>query len=240
MPRLFLAALLLAAAGVAPAVVPAAAADLALPPAAAAPVAAGSFPAQFASMVRVSLAQDPFYASRLLQSFDARVAAVAGMTAPAQVRGYLEHAAVGAHPDARAVERLKTRLASSSIDAERASALLLAHALARPGEFGAALDGLEGAKPGLGKRAAGILSQAHGRGDARLLAALRAAGARRPQAAESIYTREGRLEALFDGSRGILDTEAGAAAAPVEAGGYSSYGPDGRPRRSGLLPAKRP
>jgi hypothetical protein len=204
------------------------AADLALPPSAAHP--AGPFPAEFAATVRLSLAQDSFYGSRLLQAFDARVAAVAAMTGPAQVRDYLT-AAAGPLP------ALKRELGASSIDADRASALLLAHALARPGEFGATLDGLETAKPGLGAKAAGLLSSAHGGGDRRLLAALRAAGARAPQAEGALYGPDGRLQALFDGSRGVTDAEAAPA---VSARGYTGYGPGGTPRRSGLKPVARP
>ena len=204
------------------------AADLALPPSAAAPV--GPFPAQFAATVRLSLAHDSFYGSRLLQALDARVAAVAAMTGPAQVRDYLT-AAAGPLPE------LQRALGSSSIDADRASALLLAHALARPAEFGATLDGLETDRPGLGGRAAKILSGARGSGDRRLLAALRAAGARTPRSANALYGPDGRLDALFDGAAGIRDTDA---AGPVSAEGYTGYGPDGRPRRSGLKAVTRP
>lgn len=215
--------------------------DLALPPPAATAAAPGPFPAQFTAMVRLSLQRDTFYGSQLLQSLDQRVTAVAAMRTPEQVRQYLTEAATAGIDGGHALQRLKLQLASTSIEPSRASALLLAHALARPSEFGATLDGLEDAKPGLGKTAARVLSIADGPGDRRLLAALRAAGARSPQATGSIYTSDGRLKALFDGSpRGITDAGAAAAPAPVDAQGYTGYGPDGKPRRSGLVPATRP
>jgi hypothetical protein len=80
-----------------------------------------------------------------------------------------------------------------------------------------------------------MLRETKGHGDRAMLAALRAAGERDPRRPLT-YDRFGRFDAFFDGSSG----GAGAAldAEPV-AGRWEGYGPDGRPRRSGLLPPPR-
>lgn len=196
------------------------------------PVAA-PFPQTFAGSVRVALTADPFYASRLVTGVDARVADVAKLTTAADVRKSLEASALGRAANA---DELKALLAQGKLDAPRAASLLVANALARPDQFREILDRLESVKPGLGARLAERMSAADGTGDRGLIAALRAAGARKPQPANAIYTRDGRLDALFDGAGGtdgVLLPQAPA----VPAQEYTGYGADGRPRGSGLAPS---
>ena len=190
----------------------------------------------YLGMVSRSLAADPFFASRLLDSFDLHLRSVAAMTAPKAVRDYLEIAVVGAGVSSPAA--LRASLGKEPMEPQRASALLLAHALARPEQFREVLDGLEAQKVGLGKNTAKLLREADGRGDRGLLAVLRSRGEVKPKGKELTYDRFGQLDRMFDGgSSGGGDTVsiAGPVAVPE---GYDGYGPDGRPRRTGLMPAR--
>jgi hypothetical protein len=166
--------------------------DVALPPAAAVPY---SFPSAYLAGVSLSLKSEPFYASRFLNSFEAHVAAVSAMgAAPAAAYLAKEAGGGGTLADVRA------SLGRVALTPDAASALLVANALARPAQFGEVMDGLETLKPGLGRRAAAVLVAASGRGDRAMLAALRAAGARRPQAQGLTYGPDGRWATFFDGA----------------------------------------
>lgn len=190
----------------------------------------------YLGMVSQSLAADPFFGSRLLDSFDMHLRSVAAMTAPKAVRDYLEIAVVGAGVGSPA--ELRASLGKEPMEPQRAAALLLAHALARPEQFREVLDGLEARKAGLGKNTAKLLREANGRGDRTLLAALRARGEVKPRGRELTYDRFGQLDMMFDGSgpdgRDTVSIS-GAVSVPP---GFSGYGPDGRPRRSGLSPSR--
>ncbi|MBI2384541.1 MAG: hypothetical protein HYV14_00865 [Elusimicrobia bacterium] len=190
----------------------------------------------YLGMVSRSLAADPFFGSRLLDSFDLHLRSVAAMTAPRAVRDYLEIAVVGAGVSSPAA--LRASLGKEPMEPQRASALLLAHALARPEQFREVLDGLETRKAGLGKNTAKLLREADGRGDRSLIAALRARGEVKPTGRESTYDRFGQLDKMFDGGgsdgRDTVDIS-GPVSVPA---GYDGYGPDGRPRRSGLSPSR--
>lgn len=214
-------------------------------PAAAGPVAEHAAPATgysgaYLGSVGLSLAADPLYGSRLLDSFDLHLRSVAAMTAPVAVKDYLEVAVIGsgAGPGVGSAKAVRAALGREAIDPQRAAALLLAHALARPEQFHEVLDGLEARKAGLGKQTARLLREADGRGDRRLIAALRARGAVNPSGAPLTYDRFGQLDRIFDGagsdSRDVVSLSG---SVPVPAG-YDGYGPDGRPRRSGLGPAR--
>ncbi|UPT75358.1 MAG: hypothetical protein M0D55_06625 [Elusimicrobiota bacterium] len=125
------------------------------------------------------------------------------------------------------------------MEPQRAAAILLANALARPEQFREVLDGLESNKAGLGKHTAKLLRETSGTGDRRLLAALRERGAVNPRGEASTYDRFGRLETLFDGagaSGGDTVEIRGSVGVPAE---YTGYGPDGRPRSTGLAPYRR-
>lgn len=190
----------------------------------------------YLGMVSRSLAADPLFGSRLLDSFDLHLRSVAAMTAPRAVRDYLEIAVVGAGTSSPAA--LRASLGTEPMAPQRAAALLLAHALARPEQFREVLDGLESRKAGLGKHTARLLREANGRGDRSLLAALRARGEANPRGQELTYDRFGQLDLMFDGGGGggrDTVTISGAVSVPS---GYDGYGPDGRPRRSGLGPAR--
>jgi hypothetical protein len=195
---------------------------------------ATGFPGAYLGTVSLSLQSDPLYGSRLLDSFELHLRSVAAMTAPPAVRDYLEVAVIGA--GAKSAKAIKASLGAEPMDSQRAAALLLAHALARPEQFPEVLDGLEARKPGLGKHAAKLLKEADGRGDKRLIAALRSRGEREPKGQALTYDRFGELEMMFDGSAGdpVL-TDASPVFVPASCDGY---GPGGRPRAAGLKPAR--
>jgi hypothetical protein len=187
-------------------------------------------------MVSRSLSADPLFGSRLLDSFELHLRSVAAMTAPRAVRDYLEIAVVGAGVSSPAA--LRASLGKEPMEPQRAAALLLAHALARPEQFREVLDGLESSKAGLGKHTARLLRETDGRGDRTLIAALRARGEAKPKGRELTYDRFGQLDRMFDGGgSGGGDTVSLSGPVPVPEG-YDGYGPDGRPRRTGLMPAR--
>jgi hypothetical protein len=168
-------------------------ADVALPPAAS---VAYSFPHAYLSSISLSLTADPFYASRLLNSFSAHVTAVSALAAAPAAASYLAKEASGGGTLADA----KASLGREALTPGAASAMLVANALARPDQFREVMDGLETLKPGLGRHAARILTEASGGGNRAVIAALRAAGARRPQAEGLTYGPDGRWATFFDGS----------------------------------------
>lgn len=197
------------------------------------------FPGAFVGSVALSLRGQPLYGGMLLDSLDMHLRSVLSMRTPEAVREYLVSAVAGTVAEPRlAAARIREGLGREPMPAPRAAALLLANALARPEQFEEVLNGLETERAGLGKHAAKLLAEARGVGDRRLIARLNAIGARlKPRSDASGYDRSGQLQSVFDGSAPL-----GAAAgdAPVEApADFTGYGPDGRPRRSGLRPASR-
>jgi len=191
--------------------------------------AATGFPGAYLGSVSMASAVDPLYGSRFLDAFQVHIQAVTGLTSAPAVATYLEQAASAGQGAAS----LRAVLGAAPLDPPKASALLIANALARPEQFREVLDGLETLKPGLGRHAAAILREAKGEGEKRVIAALRAAGERRPQGKILTYGPDGRFDKLFDGAGAL-----GGEPEPVTATGYDGYGPNGRPRASGLLPAK--
>lgn len=190
--------------------------------------------------VGLSLASDPLYGSRLLDSFELHLRSVAAMTAPRAVSDYLEVAVIGAGvgPGVGSAKALRSALGKEPMDPQRAAALLLAHALARPEEFQEVVDGLEAQKAGLGKHTSKLLRETSGRGDRKLISALRARGEMKPKVKALTYDRFGQLDRLFDGG-GSDGRDTVTLSAPVTVpAGFDGYGPDGRPRRSGLTPAR--
>lgn len=197
------------------------------------------FPGAFAGSVALALRTQPLYGGMLLDSLDMHLRSVASLRTPESVSDYLVTAVVGtvAEPQ-EAAARIRESLGRESLPAPRAAALLLANALARPDQFEELAHALETERAGLGKHTALLLAQAQGTGDRRLIARLNAIGARlQPRAETSVYDRTGQLQALFDGSPGFgLSDAALPASVPAD---YTGYGPDGRPRRSGLLSAPK-
>jgi hypothetical protein len=172
------------------------------PPCAAAPAVvaearASAFPAEYLHSFSLSLESRPFYASMMLASFQTQLNAVAAIPASPQAAEYLAKAATGGKVD---VSGLRAVVGRAAISPETASALLIANSLTRPEQFREVMDGLEELKPGLGRHAASMLREASGSGDRRVLAALRAAGERRPEAEGLTYGPDGRWATLFDGS----------------------------------------
>jgi hypothetical protein len=162
-------------------------------PLAAAP---STFPGDYVHSVSLSLTAQPFYASTFLNNFQAQLNAVAALPSAPAAAAYLEKAAGGAAGFAA----LRASVGSSEIPAEKAAALLIANSLVRPDQFRAVMDGLETIKPGMGRHAATILSSTSGPGNGKLIAALRAAGERRPRPEGLTYGPDGRWATMFDGS----------------------------------------
>ncbi|MDX6770996.1 MAG: hypothetical protein SF051_15800 [Elusimicrobiota bacterium] len=204
------------------------------------PVAAPTgFPGAFVGSVALSLQSQPLYGSMLLDSMDLHLRSVAVMRSPAAVKDYLVTAVAGTVAEPRdAAARLRESLGREPMPAPRAAALLLANALARPDQFEEIAHGLETQRAGLGRHMARLLAEARGEGDRRLIARLNAVGSSlKPRSETSIYDRAGQLQSLFDGSPAFGLADAGGVVAVPE--GYTGYGPDGRPRRSGLSPAPK-
>jgi hypothetical protein len=193
--------------------------------------AATGFPGAYLGSISLAAAADPFYASRFLDGLQTHLQVVAGLTAAPAVASYLEQAATAGQGAAS----LKPILGAAPLDPAKASALLIANALARPQQFREVVDGLETFRPGLGRHAADIFHEAKGQGDRRVIAALRAAGERKPEGQMLTYGPDGRLDLLFDGIEGVRAKYAQNTYVTAPA---SVYGPNGRPRPSGLLPAK--
>lgn len=159
---------------------------------------AAAFPADYLRSVSLSLSAEPFFASHLLESFHAQLTSVSAIpTAPAAA-AYLAQSAVAG---GSGLSALRAAVGREPLAAKPAAALLIANSLARPEQFREISDGLETLKPGLGRRAAEMLKSVSGRGDPALLAALRAAGLRRPLTAGLTYGPDGNWAYLFDGSR---------------------------------------
>ncbi|MDE2511300.1 MAG: hypothetical protein KGL74_09280 [Elusimicrobia bacterium] len=192
---------------------------------------ATGFPGAYLESISLAAASDPFYGSRFLDGLQVHVQAVTGMTAAPAIASYLEQSATAG----QGLAELKSNLGAVPLDPPKAAALLVANALARPQQFREVLDNLETFKPGLGRHAAEILRRAKGVGDRRVIDALRAAGARQPRGQMLTYGSDGRLDLLFDGIKGVRAAAAEGSVVSVP----SAYGPDGRVRPSGLLPAKR-
>lgn len=197
------------------------------------------FPGAFVGTVALSLQSQPLYGSMLLDSLDLHLRSVLAMRRPEAVRDYLAISVAGTVGGPReAAARIRESLGREPMPAPRAAALLLANALYRPDQFQEVLHGLETERAGLGKHAARLLAEARGGGDPRLITRLNEVGARlRPSPESAVYDRFGRLQSLFDGSPvfGLTDADA-AVGVPAD---YTGYGPDGRPRPSGLRPAPR-
>jgi|CXWL01.1.fsa_nt_gi hypothetical protein len=155
------------------------------------------FPGAYLSMISKALEADPAYGSRLLDSFELHLRIVAAMTSSYAVVDYFEVSVLGAGESSRA--ELKNKLGSKPMETQRAAALLLAHAIARPEQFHEMLEGMEARKAGLGKNAAVLMRELKGAGDKRMINALRAQGNKDPGPAALIAKRYAKLNKLFDG-----------------------------------------
>ena len=175
---------------------------------------ASAFPADYLRSVSLSVAAQPFYASQLLNSFQAQLAAVAAIPAAPAAAAYLEKAATGGKATLSA---MRARLGREPLSPENASAILIANSLARPGQFREVMDGLETLKPGLGRHAAAALRGVSGAGDGKVIAALRAAGERKPQGEGLTYGPDGRWATMFDGGPALADGAPAVQASPPDA-----------------------
>ncbi len=200
---------------------------------------ATGFPGAFVGSVGLSLQTQPLYGGMLLDSLDLHLRSVVSMRTPQAVSAYLVDAVVGTVAEPKeAAARIRESLGREPMPAPRAAALLLANALARPDQFEEIVHGLETQRAGLGKHTARLLAHVEGGGDRRLIGRLNAIGRRlKPRSDNAGYDRQGQLTSLFDGMRafGIVDADV-AVASPD---GFTGYGPDGRPRPTGLTPAAK-
>lgn len=148
-----------------------------------APAAPSPFETGFVSTVKLSLADDPFYASKLFQSFDAHLQTA--VSAPDQ-RTAAVQLAQAISPDAN-LKAAAAGLGRTALPPAPAGAILAASALAAPHQFSAVASKLEAVKPGLG---------------AKLVESLRAnAGKTVPLIPTALtYGPDGKLRHLFDGS----------------------------------------
>ena len=158
---------------------------------------ASSFPADYLRSISLSIAAQPFYASQFLNSFTAQLTAVAAIPSAPEAASYLEKSATGGKITLAA---MRSTVGQEALPAEKASAMLIANSLARPEQFREVMDGLETLKPGLGRHASEALRSASGPGNGKVIAALRAAGERRPQGEGLTYGPDGRWATMFDGS----------------------------------------
>ncbi|MEK7389293.1 MAG: hypothetical protein AAB036_06325 [Elusimicrobiota bacterium] len=156
---------------------------------------ATGFPASYLAMVEASLQADSSFGTRLLDGLEMHLRSVAAMTSPQAAADYLEITVLG--EGMLSSLELRSSLGKKPMESQPASALLLAHALARPAQFQELLEGLESRRTGLGKNAARLLRETKGSGDKRLIARLRGQAEPSAQAVASDH-RFGKLEPLFD------------------------------------------
>lgn len=168
---------------------------------------ASSFQADYLRSVSLSIAARPFYASQFLNSFQAQLTAVAAIPAASEAAVYLEKTATGGNMSLAA---MRAAVGRDPLAPDKASALLIANSLARPEQFREVMDGLETLKPGLGRHASAALRAASGPGSGKVLAALRAAGERRPRGEGLAYGPDGRWATMFDGDPAPRGEDAGA------------------------------
>ncbi len=138
--------------------------------------------------MRGALAEDPFFGSKLVLSFDFHMANVASMPSPQHAALYLQIAVKGVRLDERALTD------------KQAGAVLAAASLAAPKQFNAAISRLEEIKPGLGGKILESYHGAAGGGSYRTATALVKAGeALRLNPTALTYNAKGEIEHLFDG-----------------------------------------
>lgn len=200
--------------------------------------AATGFPGALAGAVTLSLADNPIFGSRMLDALEMHLRTISAMTGPRAVADYLEVTVLGSVGARGAAKRLRATLASEAISPNKASALLIANALARPEQFPETLDALEARRAGLGKQAAKLFADAPKKGVKEVMSALREAGARvKPRGTPLLYDARGEIAAVFDGSESDGRDPVTIGAPVVAPESYEAYGPGGRPRRSGLAPS---
>jgi len=179
---------------------PAAAQYQTLPAAKASPV---PYVPNFLGAMSLSMHQQEFYGSYLLQGFHSHLAQIMPMQEPQKMAEYLKAEIEGSGRDYMPMGKQAKVLGQSPVEAKKASAILLANALASPNSFQDVVTGLEGLKPGLGNKVSEILREAPKSstgGNYTFLGALRQLGERiRPKMQPLLYNAKGEIEAFFDG-----------------------------------------
>jgi hypothetical protein len=159
--------------------------------------AASAFETHYVSAVQRSLAADPFFGSKLVQSFDLHIAAVAGMPDAKAAGQYLsgQISGTGSVPLARVATGLRTDVLTES----QAGAVLVAGALAAPHQFNAVASRLEVLKPGLGQKLVDSFHAAADGAAPRTSGALQKAGqVLRIQPTGLTYNSKGQWDTFFD------------------------------------------
>ena len=160
--------------------------------------AAPTFVPAFLGSMNLSLQQEEFYGSKLLNAFHQQVAAIETLPNPESVVQTLQ----AGIEDGKPMVKRAAELGKGVVPAERAAAILAANALSRPEQFQEVVNGLENLKPGLGKQVSNSLANSGGTPGAQpgLVKILRQVGAKiTPQITNGIYNSKGELERLFDG-----------------------------------------
>ncbi|MFH1725439.1 MAG: hypothetical protein ABII00_12580 [Elusimicrobiota bacterium] len=98
----------------------------------AAPRPAPSFVPGFLGSMVLSLQNEPFFASLLINSLDSQLARATSMSHPREAAGYLRDEIEGAGKERRPMAARAATLGKEPLEAEKASAILIANALVRP------------------------------------------------------------------------------------------------------------
>ncbi len=163
------------------------------------PVKATPFVPAFLGSMSLSLQQQEFYASHLLNAFHHQVSAIETLPNPESVVTALQ---TGIEDGKPMLQRAK-ELGQGHVPAKRAAAILAANALSRPDQFQEVVTGLEELKPGLGLQVSKSLQDSGSTPGAQpgLVKILRQVGSKiKPQITNGIYNSRGELERLFDGA----------------------------------------
>jgi hypothetical protein len=196
---------------------------------------ATGFPGAFLGSASLALAADSDYGNKLIDALDVHLAAVGVMTSALEVDDYLDQSVEGASNP----KELRAALGREPLDAAKASALLLADALARPRQFRELIEGLEAMKAGVGKQMGTAVRAARGTGDKKLFKSLHAAASLGRDQQPIPYIVAERLSALFD-AESVQDGDAVVLgdAAPPEPDAPAA--PALRPRAADLTRPARP
>lgn len=156
-----------------------------------------AFETHYVSAVQRSLDADPFFGSKLVQSFDLHIAAVAGFSDAKAAGQYLAGQISGS--DKVPLARVATGLRTEILNENQAGAVLVAGALAAPRQFSAVASRLQVIKPGLGQKLVDSFHAAADGAAPRTSAALQKAGqALRIQPAGLTYNSKGQWDTFFD------------------------------------------
>jgi hypothetical protein len=159
--------------------------------------APSAFETHYVSAVQRSLDADPFFGSKLVQSFDLHIAAVAAFSDANAAGQYLAGQIAGT--DKVPLARVATGLQTETLNESQAGAVLVAGALAAPRQFNVVASRLQVIKPGLGQKLVDSFHTATDGAAPRTANALQKAGqALRIQPTGLTYNSKGQWDTFFD------------------------------------------